>query len=383
MSAACREILFQNARLVLSDQIVGGSLAVRDGLIADLDGAAGSGAPVIDCAGDFLAPGLIEIHTDNFEKHLMPRANVLWPAFPALLSHDAQVAGAGITTVYDAVAVGTHTGKEERLQYLRSAIAAIRQGVESGHLRADHFLHLRCEVPHPNTVDLFNEVIGEPLVRLISLMDHTPGDRQFMDIAGYRESCITHYGETPEEFDARIALEQKNQARFALTNRQAIAQSAAERGLTLASHDDARPVHIEEARALGATISEFPTTVEAARLARDAGLATIMGAPNVIRGGSHSGNVAARDLAERDLLDALSSDYMPISLVSAPFQIAQDLGWPLWRAMALVTANPARMLGLADRGRLETGLRADLVRIRETPLGPVVRGVWRQGERVA
>ncbi len=383
MPSADPDLVFTHARIVAGEDLIAGSLAVRDGVCADVSAGPSDVAGAIDLEGDILAPGLVELHTDNLEKHLMPRANVHWPAFAALLSHDAQVAACGVTTVFDAVALGERDGRTERLIYLSAAVAAMREGRAGHHLRADHFLHLRCEVPKPHVCELFDMYADDPSVRIISLMDHTPGDRQFLDMDTYRQSCLDWYGEDNASFDKRVAEEKALQAKHAVPNRAAIAERSRARGFIIASHDDASVSHVHEARAYGASISEFPTTMDAARAARASGLATIMGAPNVIRGGSHSGNIAAQDLAEAGLLDALSSDYMPISLISAPFRLAEDLGWGLPRAMALVTTNPARMAGLDDRGRIAPGARADLIRIRETPGGPVVRGVWRAGERVA
>ncbi len=393
-----------NALVVLADREIHGGLRVEAGIITDIwdagspsaafppahrpahQDAGGNGepdGPVMDFEGDILTPGLVELHTDNLERHLVPRPNVFWPALPALTAHDMQVAGAGITTVFDAVSLGDRAGKEERLQYLDQAVAAITEAQDQGLLRSDHFLHLRCEVPKPDVVALYRHYAQSPWVRLISLMDHTPGDRQFPDIARLKELSINHYGESPADFDERVKLEKESQRLHAVPNRSAIAADALSRGLVLASHDDAKPDHIDEATELGITISEFPTTIAAAQAARDKGMTTIMGAPNVIRGGSHSGNVAAMDLADRGLLDALSSDYVPVSLVNAPFRIARELGWPLHQAMALVTANPARMGGLGDRGQIAPGLRADLLRIRMAGDQAIVRATWRAGYRVA
>ncbi len=382
MSSPIERIL-GNARLVLPDRVVDrGVLVLRGETILEIgEGPAPAGA--LDWDGDLLLPGLVELHTDNLERHLMPRPGVAWPSFAALCAHDSQIATSGITTVFDAVAIGDRDGREERLDYLDDAMTAITSQAGGDTLRADHFIHLRCEVPRPDVCELFERYAGYDRVRFVSLMDHTPGDRQFPDIERLKEYSLLHYGETEETFAARVAEEQAMQARYATRNKAAIAAAARARGFVLASHDDARPAHIEEAASLGVSVSEFPTTVEAARSARQATMGTIMGGPNVMRGGSASGNVSAGDLARLDLLDALSSDYVPLSLIHAPFRIAADLGWPLERAVALVTSNPARMGGLQDRGAIAPGLRADLVRVQMGEAGPLVRETWRAGARVA
>jgi alpha-D-ribose 1-methylphosphonate 5-triphosphate diphosphatase len=166
-------------------------------------------------------------------------------------------------------------------------------------------------------------------------------------------------------------------------NRARMVLSCRERKIPLASHDDATEAHVAEAVSDGVVVAEFPTTTEAARAAHEAGLKVLGGAPNVVRGGSHSGNVAIRELAQRGWLDVLSSDYVPVSLLQAAFALSRgENAISLPAAIRLITAEPARAASMNDRGRLEAGLRADLVRVRESAEAPVVRTVWREGERV-
>lgn len=378
------ETIITNARIVLGDEVIDGSVLVRDGRIADISEGRMSAAAALDCDGDYVLPGLIELHTDNLEKHLIPRPKVFWPVGSALLAHDAQVAAAGITTVFDAIAVGGTLQDDDRDKILTASAEAIRSAQAAGILRADHHLHMRCEVGNPRAVDLFEPFQDDPLVRLVSLMDHTPGQRQFVDVEKLRIYYSGKHGLTEEQFQDMIDRRRENQALYADRHRRAIAAACAERGLVTASHDDATEEHVAEAHELGLTISEFPTTLEAARHARERGIATIMGGPNVVRGGSHSGNVSAADLAEAGLLDALSSDYVPASLLHGAFLLHDKHGDTLPDAIAKVTRNPARMANLDDRGEIAPGKRADLVRVRRLADGtPVVLSVLRAGERVA
>jgi alpha-D-ribose 1-methylphosphonate 5-triphosphate diphosphatase len=383
MTAVVESLVITNAQIVTGDELVKGSFSCAGEVFDGVDVGNMTHCANVDFDGDIVIPGLIELHTDNLEKHLAPRPNVHWPAFAALQAHDAQVASAGITTVYDAVYLGDRDGREERHRNLSEAVDAIREGSASGLLRAEHFLHLRCEVPKPHVLELFHRYVDDPITRFVSLMDHTPGDRQFLDMDRYKDSCLKLFGEDEETYTRRVARDRENHALYAKPHREAIAKEARARGYVIASHDDATQAHIDDAKELGIGVSEFPTTLEAAKAARVAGLRTVMGAPNVIRGGSHSGNIAATDLAQVDCLDALSSDYMPVSLVTAPFLIRDELGWSLPRAVALVTKNPAKMAGMDDRGEIAPGKRADFVRIRETAHGPFVREVWRAGRRIA
>ncbi|MEK9660204.1 MAG: alpha-D-ribose 1-methylphosphonate 5-triphosphate diphosphatase [Alphaproteobacteria bacterium] len=376
------ETVFTNARLVLRDGIVEGSLVVADGRIRAIDGGPTSVPSAIDLGGALLIPGLIELHTDNMEKHLVPRPGVLWPQpVAAILAHDLQIAGAGITTVYDAITIGEYHENSLRRRILADSVEAVTKARTDGLLRADHLIHLRCELSDPAVVDMWTPYVDNPLVVLVSLMDHTPGQRQWRDI-----SKMVQYnkleGWSPERLQAYIDERVERQGIHARPNRESILAMFAPRGLPLASHDDTLVEHVDEAVGDGVLISEFPTTVEAARAARDKGMAIVMGAPNVVRGGSHSGNVSALDLAGEGLLDGLSSDYVPASLLQSAITLNRDLAIALPDAIGLVTTNVADMLGLDDRGEIAVGRRADLVQVDIVDAVPVVRTVWREGMRV-
>lgn len=378
--------VFRNARLVLPDEVVEGSLHVKEGRIAAIGSDVQPGSAV-DFEGDYLMPGLVEMHTDNFERHLMPRPKVQWAELPALLAHDAEVAAAGITTVFDALGVGDADPDSLRGSTWRTVVDTIDHAQHADLLRADHHLHVRCELPAPNTIDLFEPFQGHRRLSLISLMDHTPGQRQWEDVQQARTYFTGKKGWSEEKFQRQLALSAELQARFVGPHRAWFVDHCRENGIALASHDDTTEAHVEQAHAEGASMSEFPTTVTAARAARKRGLLTVMGGPNVVRGGSHSGNVAAAELARQGLLDILSSDYVPASLLGAALRLERDGLATLPEAVAMVSTNPARATGLQDRGALREGLRADLIRVRlvDLPDGSrhgVVRAVWREGRRV-
>ena len=376
------EVLFTNARIVLEDRVLDGSLAVSQGRIDHIDSGRSGVSAALDCEGDYLLPGLIELHTDNLEKHFGPRPGVRWPALPAVLGHDAQVAAAGITTAYDALYVGDGADGTPRAANLADMVRSLQRAAEQGVLRAEHRLHLRCELSESACPEHYRAHAGHPLVGLVSVMDHTPGQRQFADLAIYRTFYLKQHGLDDAQFEALNERRLAAHREFSGPNRRAIVALAHELGHRLASHDDATLEHIAEAARDGVAIAEFPTTLEAARAARAAGLAVLMGAPNLILGGSHTGNAAALDFAREGLLDILSSDYVPGALIEAAFRLPHDTGIALPAAVATVSANPARAMGLSDRGILAPGRNADLVRVREIDGLPVVRGVWRRGERV-
>ncbi|MBK9348481.1 MAG: alpha-D-ribose 1-methylphosphonate 5-triphosphate diphosphatase [Burkholderiales bacterium] len=380
-------IVFKNARLVLPGEVQAGSLSVEAGRIAGFASTHGALPQAIDLEGDYLMPGFIEVHTDNFERHLMPRPKVQWDEMPALLAHDAEIAAAGITTVLDALGVGDADHESLRGTAWDSVLQTLDACTAANVLRADHHIHVRCELPAHNTVDLFKPFHGHKRLSLISLMDHTPGQRQWEDIEHARIYYTGKKGWSQEKFEHQVAHAERLQAQYAAPHRDYFVDYCREHGIALASHDDTTVAHVEQAHAEGASMSEFPTTLAAARAARARGLLTVMGGPNVVRGGSHSGNVAAADLARHGLLDVLSSDYVPGSLLSAVLRLVADDILTLPEAVAIVTRNPARATGMNDRGAIEPGLRADLVQVRlvEMPNGlrqGVVRAVWREGHRV-
>ena len=374
------ETVFRNATLVLADETVRGSLLIRDGMIAEAGGTGGSGGE--DLEGDFLLPGLVELHTDQLENHYRPRPGVFWNPLAALHAHDAQIVASGITTVFDAVRIGSDHDIVDMAPHARKLLDAIETGRRQGWLRAEHLIHLRCELPSHDVVAHFEEFAPGPGVQLASLMDHTPGQRQFRSLEAYRR--FYKGGRTEAELEQFIADRLTEHARHAPPNRQRIVALGHQLGLTLASHDDATLAQIEDGRRDGVRIAEFPTTLEAARAAHEAGQSILMGAPNVVRGGSHSGNMAATELVKEGLLDVLSSDYVPFALLQAAFLLPELVeGFSLAAALRLVTLNPAQAAGLDDRGELAAGKRADLVRVRMVDGMPVVRAVWRGGERVS
>lgn len=382
---AADPIVLTNAKVVAADRVFVGWVAVDDGRIVEI-GEGGGAKDGIDCQGDYLLPGLVELHTDHLEAHFMPRPRVFWHAGSAVMAYDAQIAAAGITTVFDSFRVGmdeyeARGGVGEQMVTLAEAIERARAAEL---LRADHQTHLRCEIPSPNVVEFLEDFLARHPARLLSLMDHTPGQRQFRDLEKY---FIYYQGKTgkSESELADVARERQVVGRErAEANRPHVVALAHAHGLTLASHDDTTIADVEQAKREGVRIAEFPTTHEAAAASRAAGMATVMGAPNVVRGGSHSGNASARDFAEAGLLDILSSDYVPAALLMAAFHLADapNVGG-LAGAVRLVTKNPAEAAGLADRGEIVVGRRADLVRVRAHHGEPVVRAVWREGQRVA
>jgi len=377
------ELILANATLVLPAEIRTGTVKIAGGEIADICDGAAVPAGAVDCEGDYVCPGLVELHTDNLERHIQPRPKVDWPHASAIMAHDAELAGTGITTVFDAMRVGSIRRRESRYgAYARGLATELLELRATDALKISHFLHLRAEVCTDTLIEELAAFGEEDRVGLVSLMDHTPGQRQFRDISKLERYVKGKHGFDDAGFQAHIAhLKALRETYGALHEAEAV-KAAKRFGAVLASHDDTTAEQVAVSAGHGIRLAEFPTTVEAAQSCHAHGIKVMMGAPNLIRGGSHSGNVAAHELARLELLDILSSDYVPAALLMAAIKLG-GLWGDMARGLGTVTRAPADAVGLDDRGRLEIGKRADLIRFGIKAGTPALRGVWTRGRRVA
>ena len=378
------DTVLANSLLVLPGETFRGSLHLADGVIRAIERGTAVPAGAVDCAGDLVMPGLVELHTDNLERHIEPRPKVDWPHASAIIAHDAELASVGITTVFDALRVGSVTSKAKGNygEYARALADEILDLRRQGALRISHFLHLRAEVCSETLVEELDKFGPADAIGIVSLMDHTPGQRQFRDVTKLKDYVMGKHGYSLDEFHGHIAAQQALGDRMRDLHEAAAVAAALRYGAVLASHDDTTEDQVAQSARQGAHFAEFPTTVEAARACRAQGIKVMMGAPNLIRGGSHSGNVAAADLAAAGLLDVVSSDYVPSSLLTAALRLGDTWG-DIARGVATVTLAPAQAAGLDDRGQLIPGARADVIRVARLGPAAVVRGTWVAGHRVA
>jgi alpha-D-ribose 1-methylphosphonate 5-triphosphate diphosphatase len=371
-------------RIVTPDGLVCGEVVVRGAAIVAVEPGATASDRALDWGADMLTPGLVDVHTDNFEKHYQPRPGALWDAYGAALAHDGACAAAGITTVFDSLSLHGRKDGLDRGESLAPMIAAMDAARADGALRAEHLLHLRCEVTNPSLLNLLEPYVDHPRLKLLSVMDHTPGQRQTANLDRLHERMVANGRSEAEIAELLTNRQQHRDPGAAGPNRRSVVGFAREYGLPLAAHDDANVEQVEEAKDDGCVMAEFPVTLEAAKAARGHGMWIVMGGPNFVRGGSHSGNLSAREAAAADLLDIIASDYVPLSMLRSAFLLMDDYNWPPQKALATVAANPARSVGLNDRGEIAPGQRADLLRVFRTPAGwPAPVEVWREGRRVA
>ena len=375
------ETILTNAILVLPEEVIAGTIVLRDGVIVAIDTGRSSAPGAIDVGGDTIIPGAVDVHTDNLERQVQPRSMARWPSRSAMVAHDAQCAAAGVTTILDALCIGDLGFDKERIKTFQDGVVDLDALTEAGLLKGEHFLHLRCEIPAADLMQLFEPVADHSRVRMISLMDHSPGVGQYADLDFYR-NLRRRGGMDDAYIERRIGELQAQRGITRGPNRRALLDRIAGKQIALASHDDRTAEEVAENAADGIRISEFPVTMLAAQAAKAAGMEVIAGAPNIVRGGSHSGNVNAADLLAAGAVDAFASDYVPPSLIEAGFLCAREGRADLPAAIRMVTETPALMAGLTDRGRLAVGLRGDLARVRLHGDLPIVRQVWVAGERV-
>jgi len=375
--------ILANARLILKDEVLCGGVVIKAGKIAEIFTGPDLPSGAIDCEGDYLSPGLVELHTDNLERHMSPRPGVDWPHSAAILAHDAEFAGAGVTTVFDAMRVGSNTGNNSRYKkYARQMVNEILTLRNRGSLRLSHYFHLRAEICSETLIEEMAEFGPDDRIGIVSIMDHTPGQRQFADMSQFRTYMKGKHAMSDAEMEDHFAMLRRVKEKYGVRNEAAAVANAVAYGSVIASHDDTTIDHVIQSAKHGVTLAEFPTTSAAATACKEAGIAVMMGAPNLLRGGSHSGNVAASELVDAGLLDIMSSDYAPASLLLSAVLLGNGAG-NMAVGIHTVTKAPAIAADLPDRGEIAIGLRADLTRFVLVDTYPRTRGVWVQGVRVS
>lgn len=343
-------------------------------------------ATIIDAAGAYIMPGFIDIHADYIEHMAAPRPQSVMKLRLAIHEADRELLTHGITTMFHSLAIYNNWdfGKNpiRKPENVQKLIELIAETHHSAHL-IRHRFHARFEI---DSVDRIGEVKGymdDGSVHLLSFMDHTPGQGQYRDLELFRKTIKSYRNISDEEAGNVIA---KSQAREKLTSDAIteLASYATERGIAVASHDDDTLEKLELVKSWGCTISEFPITIEVARKAREMGLHTIAGAPNILLGGSHSGNLSAAEAVLDGSVDILCSDYYPAALVHAIFAMHREHGLPLADLVRLVTINPARAVNMDNEtGSIAPGKKADLVIVRELEDGtPTVTGALVDGAHV-
>lgn len=331
--------------------------------------------PVVDARGAYVVPGLIDIHSDYVENVASPRPSVVMDLSTSLYKADRELVSHGVTTIFHSLSVyGAHVFDHKPIRdfgnvsALIDRVAALRAGEERDHL-IRHRLHMRVEL---DSVDLYDDIesfLRSGKVDLVSFMDHTPGQGQYRDLLVFGDT-LKGYRDVSDEDVRDIVRQQQESQKLTYAQITALAAVARERGVSIASHDDDSEDKLAFMDGLEATISEFPISLDIARAARARGMHTIAGAPNVMLGHSHSGNLSAREAVQAGAIDVLCSDYYPAALLDAVFTLRDQCGLDIAKAFALVTINPAKAAGIADEvGSIAVGKRADVLLVREISCG--------------
>lgn len=369
-----------NARIVLKDTIIeDGSVLIANGKITSINPDSVVADEVIDLQGKTLMPGMIDLHCDALEKEVEPRPNVHFPLDFACAQADKRNAAAGITTVYHALSFANDELGVRNNDFAADIARAV--GNWRPHGLVDNRVHCRYEITDETGAPVLKKLIEDDAMHLISMMDHTPGQGQFKDMAAYRDYLTQNYKKTADEVN--VIVDRKLEAASgAFMRMEELAYAAHSAGISIASHDDDSIERVETMNKIGADISEFPITLEAAQAAKKSGMSTIFGAPNILRGKSQSGSMKAIEAIHEGVADCLCADYSPASLIVAIFKIPELSELDLPAAVRLVTSNPAKAARLDDRGEIAVGKRADLIVI-DTPAGlPQVSQVWSNGTSV-
>jgi alpha-D-ribose 1-methylphosphonate 5-triphosphate diphosphatase len=357
-----------NGEIVGEDEVISGmDLLIEGDAIADIVPTGGDRCgpgELIDARGAFVLPGFVDIHADYIERMAAPRPTSLMDFSLSLREAERELATHGITTMFHSLALFDHLVFDSNPirdpENTKRFIDIIEASHSSRHL-IRHRFHARFEIDNLRRVEEINGYIRDGKVHLISFMDHTPGQGQYRDLEMYRGTIKGYRDLSEKEIDEAIVRLQ-SRAKLEESTIRAIAELAIANGIAVASHDDDTDEKLAYVRGFGATISEFPITIEAAREARRLGMRTAIGAPNVLLGGSHSGNLSAREAVLDGSADILCSDYYPAAILHAVFMLADEEGIGLAPAVRLATLNPAEAVKMGDElGSLKPGKKADVL----------------------
>ena len=360
------QTLIYNATLVLPDRLIeSGWLLIENDRIADLGERSGrpglEGMKTVDAAGNFVMPGLIDLHCDAIEKLVEPRPNVSFELSVALAETDRRLAACGITTEFHAISLDDNEFGTRSVNFIHDLAQAIKDAGDDNLIHQE--IHARLEVTSARGMGVVQGMIADRAVRLVSLNDHSPGQGQFKSLQLYKDYVKRTVYKTDQEID-ELVEHKRQQSIYKAERIEQVAAQARAAGLALATHDDDDAEQVALWPGLGVTIAEFPTTLPAAQRAHELGLAVCMGAPNVVRGKSSGGNLSANATIEAGICDVLCADYYPASMLAATFKLAHHKTLSLPQATRLVTLNPAKAVGLGKEfGSLEVGKQADLIMV--------------------
>jgi len=354
-------LVLRSKRVLLPSGITEADIIIENGVVEKVADY-GSSAQACELEDMLIAPGIVDLHSDAIEKEIEPRPGAMFPLEQAVVDLDRRLALNGVTTMFHALAFETAFTKELRDPVKSSELVRVIAELNKDYLRVDNKIHVRYEVSSLESVVHIDKLVDENLIDLFSIMDHAPGQGQFKSVEMWEKFYGKSYNLSKEEM---AALRERKLNRDEKMLKELI-ERVKSKGIMMASHDDCNKAKVDSMYKSGVRISEFPLSVEVAEYAREQGMATGMGAPNVVRGLSQSGNISARELIRENVCDYLCSDYHPASMLKAVYILNSAEGLPIEEGFKLVTSTPAEISGLTDRGTIEKGKRADLIVIEDS-----------------
>ena len=378
-----------NGKLVTPEGIViGKTLLIDAGKIIGFADEVANARTTLDAQGRYVMPGMIDIHSDRIEQYIQPRPTAQIDFELALKQCERELLLLGITTMYHAISLyqDEFFGKSPlRTKESVAKLAGLIEGIHARNHLIHHRFHLRIEIDNLAAYDIAKAMIAGGQVHEISFMDHTPGQGQYSDLAVYLDTIGKYHGQEIEALGADgVVAYHRNKPMLSFNQLRELADLAHEKGIAVASHDDDVAEKLMVNRALGVDISEFPVLLDTARAARAMGFHTVVGAPNILLGGSHSGNMSAAEAICDGSADILCSDYYPPSMLHGVFAMVRRHGMPLHEMVNKATRNPARAVRIdRDYGSIEVGKAADLIIVDEVDGYPVVTDVLVDGKPTA
>lgn len=362
--------ILRSRRVFASDEIKPADLVLEHDYIREVL-PYGSCNEAVDLGDKLISPGFIDLHSDSVEQEIEPRPGAEFPVRSALIELDKKLSMAGITTMFHAIAFNDESLVGRRGTEMAADLIEQVCDCNNRLLNIDNLVHARYEITSFCSLPAIKRLVEEDKVQMLSLMDHSPGQGQFRSLEMWKKYHVPVFKLSDERVKEILDVQMEKKSRSQRYLEELI-QFAHERDILLASHDDDSCEKIDLLNDMGVTIAEFPLNMETASHARNKGMATGMGAPNVVRGRSQSGNISARELLSEGNCDFLCSDYHPTSMLQAVYAMHREMDKPLAESLACITTTPARISRLEDRGEIAAGKLADLVIIEDQDVAKVV-----------